>query len=234
LIVVSESGKGKFSADIRPEVIDEALQSVAKPAAERTLHAVAEGASAAGSEETPLSTPSEIDEVRSQLALSQEKGRETMARLQEVHERMLRAVADLENYRKRTQKEKEQMQKFGAEKILADFLPVMDNLDRALDHSNGAADFTSLMRGVAMTRKLFEDTLAKYGVQPIFALGQAFDPHLHEAMQHVESSELPANQVVAEMVAGYTLNGRLLRPALVVVAKKPNPGEALDEQSHRD
>jgi len=90
------------------------------------------------------------------------------------------------------------------------------------------------MRGVSMTRKLFEDTLAKYGVQPIAAVGQPFDPQFHEAMQHVESCELPANQVVAEMVPGYTLNGRLLRPALVVVSKRPNPGEALDEQSHRD
>jgi len=228
---VSESDKGKFSADISPEVIDEALQSVA---GERAPDAVTKAATADGSDDTPISTPSEMEEVRSQLALSQEKGRETMARLQEVHERMLRAVADLENYRKRAQKEKEQMQKFGAEKILADFLPVMDNLDRALDHSNGSADFISLMQGVSMTRKLFEDTLAKYGVQPIPAVGQPFDPQVHEAMQHVESSELPSNQVVAELVPGYTLNGRLLRPALVVVAKKPNPGEALDEQSHRD
>jgi molecular chaperone GrpE len=231
---VSESGKGKFSADISPEVIDEALQSVAKTPVERTLDPVTEAATAETSDDNPISTSSEIEEVRTQLALSQEKGRETMARLQEVHERMLRAVADLENYRKRAQKEKEQMQRFGAEKILADFLPVIDNLDRALDHSNGSADFTSLMRGVSMTRKLFEDTLAKYGVQPIPAVGQLFDPQFHEAMQHVESSELPANQVVAEMVPGYTLNGRLLRPALVVVSKRPNPGEALDEQSHRD
>ncbi len=222
---MSESGKGKFSADISPEVIDEALQSVAKTPGGRAPDEGTEAPIPESSDDTPLNIPSEIEELRSQLALSQEKGRETMARLQEVHERMLRAVADLENYRKRAQKDKEQMQKFGTEKILADLLPVMDNLDRALDHSNGSADFTSLMRGVSMTRKLFEDTLAKYGVQPIPAVGQPFDPHFHEAMQHVESSELPANQVVSELVPGYTLNGRLLRPALVVVSKRTGPGE---------
>jgi molecular chaperone GrpE len=228
---VSEPGKGKFSADISPKVIEEALQSVEKPPPAQESDAGAEASSSEGSEDTPTSIRGEIDELRSQLALSQEKGRETMARLQEVHERMLRAAADLENYRKRAQKEKEQMRKFGAEKILADFLPVMDNLDRALEHSNSSADFTSLMRGVSMTRKLFEDTLAKYGVRPISAAGQPFDPHFHEAIQHVESTELPPNQVVSEMMQGYTLNDRLLRPALVVVSKtstKQAPLEAPD------
>jgi molecular chaperone GrpE len=220
---VSEPGKGKFSADISPKVIEEALQSVAKSPSAGGTDAGAEAVSAQG-EVAPTGVSGEIEELRSQLTLSQEKGRETMARLQEVHERMLRAVADLENYRKRAQREKEQMQKFGTEKILADLLPVLDNLERGLEHSNSSADFTSLMRGVSMTRKLFEDTLAKYGVRPISASGHAFDPNLHEAIQHVESEEIAANWVVSEAVQGYTLNDRLLRPALVVVSKGPPRG----------
>lgn len=228
---MSEPGKGKFSADISPEVIDEALQSVAKtPAAA----APAEGLESA-SDDIPISIRNETEQLRSQLALSQEKGRETMGRLQEVHERMLRALADLDNYRKRSQKEKEQMQKFGAERILGDFLPVLDNLDRAIEHSRGSSDFGSLVRGLSMTRKLFEDVLAKHGVQPIRAAGQPFDPHFHEAMQHVEGGEHPPNQVISEMAPGYTLNGRLLRPALVVVSKgapkvEPEPGPECDRR----
>ncbi len=218
---VSEAEKGKFTADISQKVIDEALQSVEKaPSAEELQPAASE--ISAPDPEPPAIETSEVEELRSQLTLSQEKGRETMARLQEVHERMLRSAADLENYRKRAQKEKEQMQKFGAEKILSDFLPVLDNLDRALDHSNSAADFASLMQGVSMTRKLFEDTLAKHGVQSVPAIGHAFDPHVHEAIQQVESADIPANHVMSELVPGYTLNDRLLRPALVIVSKAPS------------
>jgi molecular chaperone GrpE len=218
---VSEPEKGKFTADISEQVIEEALQSV-----EKVTHPEEEqGAAPSGDSSAPrIQPPGEVEALRTQLTLSQEKGRETMARLQEVHERMLRSVADLENYRKRAEKEKEQMRKFGAEKILADFLPVLDNLDRALDHTNSSADFASLMQGVSMTRKLFEDTLAKHGVRLIPAVGHAFDPHVHEAIQQVDDAQLPPNQVISELVPGYTLNDRLLRPALVIVSRAP-PGQ---------
>ena len=212
---MSEPEKGKFTADISEQVIEEALQSVEKAHSEEQASTAPSGDSSA----PRIQPPGEVEALRTQLTLSQEKGRETMARLQEVHERMLRSVADLENYRKRAEKEKEQMRKFGAEKILADFLPVLDNLDRALDHSNSSADFASLMQGVSMTRKLFEDTLAKHGVRLIPAVGHAFDPHVHEAIQQVEDPQLPPNQVISELVPGYTLNDRLLRPAMVKVAK---------------
>lgn len=218
---MSEPEKGKFTADISEQVIEEALQSVEKV----THPEEQESAAPSGDSSAPrIQPPGEVEALRTQLSLSQEKGRETMARLQEVHERMLRSAADLENYRKRAEKEKEQTRKFGAEKILSDFLPVLDNLDRALDHTNSSADFASLMQGVSMTRKLFEDTLAKHGVQPIPAVGHAFDPHVHEAIQQVDDPELPPNQVISELVPGYTLNDRLLRPALVIVSRAP-PGQ---------
>jgi molecular chaperone GrpE len=218
---VSQAEKGKFKADISQKVIDEALQSVGETAPAEDAEPDALEISAPDDQQIATET-SEVEELRSQLSLSQEKGRETMARLQELHEQMLRSAADLDNYRKRAQKEKEQMQKFGAEKILSDFLPVLDNLDRALDHSNTAADFTSLMQGVSMTRKLFEDTLAKHGVRPVPSIGQPFDPHVHEAIQQVERADVPPNQVMSELVPGYTLNDRLLRPALVIVSKAPS------------
>ena len=221
---MSEPEKGKFSADISRKVIDEALESVKSALSAEHEDPAAGPVSAPNADATATQTSGEVDELRDQLKLSQEKGRETMSRLQEVHERMLRSVADLENYRKRAQKEKDQVQKFGTEKILSDFLPVLDNLDRALDHGNSSPDFASLMEGVSMTRKLFEGALAKHGVRPIPAVGHPFDPHIHEAIQQVESVDLPPNQVLSELVHGYTLNDRLLRPALVIVSKSPTAG----------
>jgi molecular chaperone GrpE len=163
----------------------------------------------------------ELAEVRSQLELSQSKGREMMERIKEGHERALRATADLENYRKRAQKEKEEVQKFGAERLLKDFLPVADNLDRALEAAQKSNDYDSLRTGVEMTRKLFESAFGKHGVKGFSAVGQPFDPRFHEAMQQVESAAVPAGHVLFEAVRGYTLNERLVRPALVVVARAP-------------
>ncbi|WP_375768230.1 nucleotide exchange factor GrpE [Archangium gephyra] len=163
----------------------------------------------------------ERDEAREQLEFSQSRSRETMERLKDSHERALRAAADLENYKKRAQKEKEEVQKFGSERLLKDFLPVVDNLDRALEAAQKSADFESLRTGVEMTRKLFDSAFGKHGVKGFSAAGQPFDPRLHEAMQQVESAAVPAGHVLYEAVRGYTLNERLMRPALVVVARAP-------------
>ncbi len=163
----------------------------------------------------------ELEETRSQLEFSQSKGREMMERIKESHERALRATADLENYKKRAQKEKEEVQKFGVERLLKDFLPVADNLDRALEAAQKSNDFDSLRTGVEMTRKLFETAFGKNGVKGFSAVGQPFDPRVHEAMQQVESAAVPAGHVLFEAVRGYTLNERLMRPALVVVARAP-------------
>lgn len=163
----------------------------------------------------------ELEEARSQLEFSQTKSRETMDRLKESHERALRATADLENYKKRAQKEKDEVQKFGSERLLKDFLPVVDNLDRALEAAQKSTDFESLRTGVEMTRKLFDSAFGKHGVKGFSAAGQPFDPRLHEAMQQVESAAVPAGHVLYEAVRGYTLHERLMRPALVVVARAP-------------
>jgi molecular chaperone GrpE len=193
---VGNPEKVKIEADIPEDAIREALESVER-------HEV------------------DVESLKAQLELSQIKGREMMEKLKDTHERMLRASADLENFKKRAQKEKEEVQKFGAERMLRDFLPVFDNLERALEHGKTASDFDSLKTGVAMTRKQFEDAFGKHGVKGFTSVGQPFDPRLHEAMQQVERSDVPANQVVFEMVRGFTLNDRLIRPALVTVSKAP-------------
>jgi molecular chaperone GrpE len=145
-----------------------------------------------------------------------------MERVKEAHERMLRAAADLENYKKRAQREKEEVQKFGNEKLLKDLLPVLDNLDRALAVAP-AGD--PLAAGVTLVRTAFEQVLARHGVKGFSAVGQPFDPALHEALMQVPTAEKPPGTVMVEHARGFTLNDRLVRPALVGVAVAPPPGE---------
>ena len=204
--------KSTLRTDIGQDVIDEALQSVDRHHVHTEVPLEVESAA-------PVDA--ELESLRAQLEFSMAKGREMMEKIKESHERALRAAADLENFKKRAQKEREEVQRFGAEKLLKDMLPVMDNLDRALEVGQTPVDLESLQKGVAMTRKLFEDTLARHGVRPFSARGQAFDPRLHEAMQHIDTTELPPGYVAAEILRGYMLNDRLVRPALVAVARAP-------------
>ncbi len=173
-----------------------------------------------------------MESLKAELELSLSRGRDLMQKLKDEHEKVLRTAADLENYKKRAQKEKDEVQKFGAEKLLKDFLPVFDNFDRALEHAKSSADFESLKKGVEMIRRLFEDNLGKHGVKAFSAKGQPFDPNRHEAMSAAETTELPPNHVYAEVLRGFTLNDRLVRPALVVVSKAPEaPAAKPDEPS---
>lgn len=143
----------------------------------------------------------------------------------------LRALAEMENLRKRSQREKEDIAKFGNENILREILPVIDNLERAVDHAAGQEGDTGLLEGVQMTLTQFSSVLQKFGVEPISALGEVFDPAHHQAMGQLETSDVPANHVAQEMQKGYLLNNRLLRPALVMVAKAPQTGNTDNETS---
>lgn len=134
----------------------------------------------------------------------------------------LRARADLENYRRRTQREKEELSKFANENILREILPVIDNLERAVSHARcEEADAAGLLAGVEMTLSQFQKVLEKFQVTVIEALNQPFDCACHEAMGQIENGECDPNTVVQELQRGYLLNGRLLRPALVMVSKAP-------------
>ncbi|QSQ28560.1 nucleotide exchange factor GrpE [Pyxidicoccus parkwayensis] len=202
-----------------------------------------ESASTPAAEATPEEVAAlrqEVESLKAQLEFSQAKARETLERLRETHERTkdaqertIRAAADLENYRKRAQKEKEEVQRFGSEKLLKDLLPVLDNLDRALDAAAKSPDIDSFQKGVAMTRKSFEDALARHGVKAFSAKGQPFDPRMHEAIQQVETADVPAGHVAYEVVRGFYLNERLVRPAMVVVARAPAeaPAPAANESA---
>ena len=231
--------KGKFSTNIGDEVIKAALESVRKrtgeapdttpAAAESGVEVVVEGAAPAAA--VGDAKDQEIAELKVQLEVSQAASRAVMSRIKDEHEKVLRASADLENFKKRAQKEKDELQRFGNEKLLKDLLPVVDNFDRALEHSRAGGDIASLEKGVTMIRKLFEDALGKHGVKAFDSKGKPFDPNLHEAMQHVETDDMPANHVASELLRGFTLNDRLVRPALVMVSKKKTPATESTEKT---
>lgn len=144
----------------------------------------------------------------------------TRAEADENRDGYLRARADLENYRKRAQREKEDLAKYANESILREILPVIDNLERAVQHAGSDAG-ENLLQGIEMTLGQFRKVLEKFGVVPVGSVGTPFDPSRHEAMGQVESAEHPANTVVQELQRGYLLNERLLRPALVMISKAP-------------
>jgi molecular chaperone GrpE len=209
------SDTGKFSTDIAPDVIAAAVDSVERNRAEEP------SGTAEPLELEPDAEPAEdeVASLRAQLEASQASGRELMQKLKDEHERTLRALADLENTRKRAQREREEVVRYGLEKVLKDVLPVIDNLDRALELGLKTGQWEKLGEGVGMTRKLLEDTLAKHGLKAFSAVGQTFDPHLHEAMGYEDRTDVPPNTVTSEVLRGFLLNDRLVRPALVMVAR---------------
>lgn len=180
----------------------------------------------------PTAGDAGLEALKEKVTVAEEKVKELSDKLKESHERLLRAAADLENFRKRWLKEKEEIQRYGIEKLLKDFLPIQDNLERALDHAKSGDDFDSLRQGIGMTRKLFEDSLARHGVRSFTSVGRPFDPRLHEALQQVNSRDQAPNHVVSEVVKGYLLHDRLARPALVIVSKGVT--EASDESEPRE
>ncbi len=197
--------------------IDEALRSVERASSKSE-------ASAAASADPPqlradlLEARQALRQREAELELSQQMSRQTLDKLKEEHDRALRALADLDNVRKRASRERDEHAKFNQEKLLRELLPVLDNLDRALEHAGAATAADGLAEGIRMTRKLLEEVLARQGVRAVESLREPFDPRLQEAMQSVESAA-PPGTVVAEMVRGYTLHDRLLRPAMVVVSR---------------
>ncbi|MDT8442911.1 MAG: nucleotide exchange factor GrpE [Desulfuromonadales bacterium] len=141
----------------------------------------------------------------------------------------LRERADLENARKRHQRDKEDALRFANDRLLKEMVPVLDNLERAVAHAEQGADSNQgLLEGVNMTINQFRKVLEDFGVKPIKAVGAGFDPNLHQAMGQIESAEQAPNTVVTEFQRGYLLHDRLLRPSLVMVAKAPTGANAAD------
>ncbi|HXN81870.1 MAG TPA: nucleotide exchange factor GrpE [Myxococcales bacterium] len=184
-----------------------------------------ENAPTAAVKPDPAELARKLAQCEAQLEESFARARDGQAKLKDEHERLLRTAAEFENYKRRAVKEKDDARKFAAEALLKDFLPVADNLERALDHL-GQHDPAAVAEGVKLVQKMLESALAKHGVVSFSAVGQPFDPSQHEALMQTESDAAP-NTVIQEMARGYRLHDRLVRPAAVVVAK---PREAAGKQ----
>jgi len=144
------------------------------------------------------------------------------AELTETRDKYLRTAADFDNYRKRARRDVDDAEKRGKEGLLRDLLPVFDNLERAASSAAQAAEAKGIADGVRMVLKQFQDTLERAGIKRVVAVGSPFDPNLHEAIQQIETNDQPPGTVIAEVQAGYQLGDRLVRAAMVVVAKTPS------------
>ncbi len=142
-----------------------------------------------------------------------------VAEVESLKDQMLRIQADAQNVRRRAEQDVEKAHKFGVEKFANEMLPIMDSLERAIEAFGDDEALASMREGVEMTMNMFLSGLEKFKMEQVNPLGEAFDPALHQAMSMVEAADAEPNSVIAVMQKGYTLHGRLVRPAMVVVAK---------------
>lgn len=166
-------------------------------------------------QDEPSSHPAEAEEQAAGDEVAElRKEREAL------QDKLLRAAADLENYKKRMQTDRSRMMKYRHEDLLRDILPILDNLDRAIEHCPQLGSGDAFVDGVCMIATMFKELLERYGVKEIEALDQPFDPNFHEAVQRVHDPSKEPNTVVAVLEKGYMYEDRLLRPAKVVVSTR--------------
>jgi len=161
-----------------------------------------------------LTAEERISQLEEALSAKEQEARDNW-------DKLLRERADLENYKKRASREKEELLNYGVKSIIEEVLPVVDNLERALDHATEDG-LPALVEGIRMTHGMLLNALKKYGVCAVEGTcGTLFDPAFHQAMSQVETAEQPANTIVQEFQKGYLLKERLLRPSMVSVAAQP-------------
>jgi len=175
----------------------------------------------------------EVAEIPEPAEVPQEECKDILTKkdeeLKQLQDRILRMAAEMENTRKRLEREKADSISFANEGLMRGLLPVIDNMERALQHGENDPNCRSLLEGVTMTLKSFGDVLGKYGCVPFDSVGKAFDPNYHEAVMQQGSSEHPEKTVLQELQRGYTLHDRLLRPAMVIVSKTLPDSQSVDE-----
>lgn len=158
---------------------------------------------------------------------------ESAQQKQEYLDKLLRLHAEFENFKKRSDKDKQQFLKFANEGLIYELIDILDNFERAFASANNMADFKSLHQGVEMILKQMHQVLEKNGVKKIECLGKPFNPLEQEAIAHVETDKYPENTVVEEVQKGYLIEDRLIRPAVVKVAKQPARTKEKPETSNQ-
>lgn len=157
---------------------------------------------------------------------------QVMQERDELKDKLARTAADLENFRKRSRRDLDETERRTREDTLRELLPIVDNLERAANAADNAQDVQSVAEGIQMVLKQFQEIANRLGLERIDASGERFDPNVHDAVQQQETDEVPPNTVVGEIVPGYMLGDRLLRAAMVVVARptrSPSPQEGSGE-----
>ena len=203
-----------IDAEVDSEALEEAASEAESPEAAEAAEEVVELA----------------DMSKAELFKDAENAREEAAKFRDA---ALRAEAEMQNVRRRASKDVEHAHKFGAEKLIQNLLPVIDSLEKALESSELVKDLDqdhsakAVLDGVGLCHKMFLDTLGKENVAVVDPHGEPFDPNLHQAMSMVENPDMEPNSVVAVIQKGYQLNGRLVRPAMVMVSKGVSP--SIDE-----
>lgn len=172
-------------------------------------------ATAAGTDPAEPAPQTDLERLEAELAAAQ-------ARADDHRDNMLRALAEADNIRKRAQRDVEAAHKFGVERFAANLLEVRDSLELGIA-AGGGVDAAKLVEGMQATLRLLDKAFEKAGITLIDPAGQAFNPEFHEAMVTQPSADQPAGSVLAVIQKGYSLNGRLLRPARVVIARAPDP-----------
>lgn len=204
---------------------DPALQAALDEAAGAVPSGASETAEQTGEVDAEAKAPDPGEAVTEAMLIArrelQKALEQTRKEAERFHANWLRAAADLENYRKRAVREREEVVKFGHESLLKDFLPVVDDLERTIEAiGQSAGEGDQLLEGVKLVHKKLIGQMNKHGVEGFEALGQGFDPALHEAVQQTHDDS-EAGTVVTEFQRGFKLNDRLLRPAMVVVSLGP-------------
>lgn len=209
--VESSIGEATDVTDVGPIPSAEGLDAADEAKFERrwSKRSTPKAATEVGPEQTLPSTGSED--------LQKEK-----ARADELHDRLQRSMADLSNYRKRAEAERQEREKLAGMLLIAELLPVLDNFERALDSIPRELQFFSWIQGIALVERHLRAILDRQGIQPIEALGSDFNPNYHEAIVEEETSEAKPGTIVGELQRGYTMHGHVLRPTLAKVAKAPS------------
>ncbi len=192
-------------------VTDPIDDSVQDSEANSLTSSTAPHADTSGADSPDKATAESQEEFNAEAALQAEVAR--------LKDQLLRTLADFDNFRKRTRREMSDAERVARDDLLRELLPVFDNLERASLHAGSSTDVQSLVDGIGMVMRQFLDTLAKLGVERVATVGQPFDPAVHEAVQQIESADIPAGSIAQELLAGYHVGDRLIRPAMVVVAR---------------
>lgn len=168
----------------------------------------------------PTDVDSEVTAEQARIAELEEQLETAIQKAAEERERALRTAAEMENLRRRTELDVEKAHKFALEKFAGELLPVLDNLERAIELADKENDaLKPMVEGVELTLKSMQSGVAKFGLVALDPTNQPFDPNAHQAMSMVPSADVAPNTVIAVMQKGYELNGRVIRPAMVMVAK---------------